>query len=412
MNQVHLENKKVSKQFYLIIWIEYALIYMTKNCFSAAMASIVYEGVLTKTQTGLINAIFFVFYGPLQIVGGMFADRYDPEKLIKIGLLSSGIINLLLFFFHNYITMLILWGMNGIAQFAVWPAIVKIITSQLAPGDRKSGAFYIAYAGIGGLLLSYLTAALITRWEYNFLVSGIILLVMAVLWIAECRSVDHYMIADTPSAFQAKKDDMPHPHAGKLFIRSGYIFVFIYFFFRTVVDQSVKSFSPTMLTELYPGITPSIGNLLNILIIGATLLGAILIRKLYPKYIKSEIFGALLVCLVSLPACGILMFTGKIQLAVTVVCLCAVSCFLNCGSVLLNCANIHFSKYGKSATAAGILNAVASVASIFVNYIISLIADHCGWKTVLQTLFALLAAGTLIICLAVPVWRRFVNNKE
>lgn len=412
MNQVHLENKKVSKQFYLIIWIEYALIYMTKNCFSAAMASIVYEGVLTKTQTGLINAIFYVFYAPLQIVGGIFADRYDPEKLIKIGLLSSGIINLLLFFFHGYAAMLILWGLNGIAQFAVWPAIVKIITSQLAPGDRKSGAFYIAYASIGGLLLSYLTAALITRWEYNFLVSGIILLIMAVLWIAECRSVDHYMIADAPSFKMAARDSSASTRTGKLFLRSGYILAIIYFFFRTVVDQSVKSFSPTMLTELYPGITPSIGNLLNLLIIGATLLGAILIRKLYPKYIKSEITGVLLISLISLPACGIIMFAGSVQLAVTVVCLCVISCFLNCGTVLLNCANIHFSRFGKSATAAGILNAVASAAFIFVNYVMSLIADLSGWTAVLRTLFALLAAGALIICLAVPAWRRFVNTKE
>ena len=412
MNRVHLENNKVSKQFYLIIWIEYALIYMTKNCFSAAMASIVYEGVLTKTQTGLINAIFFVFYGPLQIVGGMFADRYDPEKLIKIGLVSSGIINLLLFFFHSYAAMLVLWGLNGIAQFAVWPAIVKIITSQLAPGDRKSGAFYIAYASIGGLLLSYLTAALITRWEYNFLVSGIILLVMAILWIAECRSVDHYMVADRESVEVAQKEDMPQISTGKLLLRSGYIFAIVYFFFRTVVDQSVKSFSPTMLTELYPGITPSIGNLLNLLIIGATLLGAILIRKLYPKYVKSEIAGVLLVSLISLPACGILILTGKIEIAVTVVCLCIVSCFLNCGTVLLNCANIHFSKYGKNATAAGILNAVASIAFIFVNYVMALIADNAGWKAVLQALFALLSAGTLIVCLAVPMWKRFIKNKE
>ena len=56
MKNVHLENSKISKQFYLIIWIEYALIYMTKNCFNAAMASMVYEGVLTKSQTGLIIA--------------------------------------------------------------------------------------------------------------------------------------------------------------------------------------------------------------------------------------------------------------------------------------------------------------------------------------------------------------------
>lgn len=88
---MHLENKKVSFMYFWIIWLMYALVYMTKNCYSAAMASIVSEGILTKSQTGLITALFYGVYGPLQIVGGIYADKYNPGKLIKIGLIGAGI---------------------------------------------------------------------------------------------------------------------------------------------------------------------------------------------------------------------------------------------------------------------------------------------------------------------------------
>lgn len=411
MTNVHLENRRISKQFYLIIWVEYALIYMTKNCFSAAMASIVYEQVLTKSQTGLINALFFVFYGPLQIVGGMVADRYNPEKLIQIGLFSSGLLNILLFIFHDYTSMLILWGLNGIAQFAIWPSIVKIITAQLAPADRENGAFYIAFASVGGLLLSYLIAALITKWEYNFLVSGLVLFGLGILWITECHNVDRYMIQDAAPVPQKKDIPKNAYPTGKLFLKSGFYFIIIYFFFRTIVDQSVKSFSPTMLTELYPGVTPSVGNLLNILIVGANLIGAAVIRKLYPKYIRSELLAVLLITLLTLPVCGVLLFCGKIHLAITVFGLCVVSCLLNCGTVLVNCCNIHYSKYGKSATTAGIINAVASVGFIVVNYGIALLADHAGWTAVLITLLCLCIVSALVIAFAVPVWKRFTKLK-
>ena len=410
MTNVHLENQKVSKQFYLILWVEYALIYMTKNCFNAAMADLVYEGVLTKTQTGLISAVFFIFYGPLQILGGFMADRHNPEKLIKIGLISSGILNLLLFVKHDYISMLILWGLNGIAQFAIWPAIVKIITCQLAPSDRKNGAFYIAFASVGGLLASYVTAALITRWEYNFLLSGIVLLALAALWVTECHTVDRYMVRDAQLAEDAPQKDTVS--AGKLFSRTGFYWIVLFFFFRTLVDQSIKAFSPTMLMELYPGVTPSVGNLLNVLIIGGTLLGAVLIRKVYPKKIHSEVTGMLVFSAVCLPLCMVLLFAGSVHIALVVACLCIASCFLNCGTVLVNCGNTHFGSYGKSATAAGIVNAAASVAFIFNSYGIALIADTFGWQAVLLTLLAFMVLTTAFTLPAVPRWRKFLKSKN
>ena len=61
--------------------------------FTSAMAIIVEEGFMTKSQTGLINAVFWIVYAPFQIVGGIAADKYSPYKLIMIGLLGAAISN-------------------------------------------------------------------------------------------------------------------------------------------------------------------------------------------------------------------------------------------------------------------------------------------------------------------------------
>ena len=84
---IHLENKVVSRRFFLYIFAMYSLVCMTKNCFNGALADIVTEGVLTKSQTGFITAMFYIVYTPLQIVGGIFADKFSPELMIKIGFL-------------------------------------------------------------------------------------------------------------------------------------------------------------------------------------------------------------------------------------------------------------------------------------------------------------------------------------
>ncbi len=74
---------------------------------------------MTKSQTGLITAVFYLVYAPLQVVGGIFADKYDPEKLIKIGLIGSGLANLIVFLNQNYYAVLFTWVFNAIVQFAV-----------------------------------------------------------------------------------------------------------------------------------------------------------------------------------------------------------------------------------------------------------------------------------------------------
>jgi len=126
---IHLENKRLSRGFFVFLWLLYAVACMTKNCFGGALASIVAEGVLTKSQTGFISGMFYLVYAPLQIAGGMVADRVSPEKLIKFGLLGAFIANLVIFFNQNYYVMLIIWMCNAVVQFGIWPSVFKIVSS-------------------------------------------------------------------------------------------------------------------------------------------------------------------------------------------------------------------------------------------------------------------------------------------
>ena len=128
---IHLENKGVSRRFFIYIFLMYSLVCMTKNCFNGALADIVSEEILTKSQTGLITAMFYIVYTPLQIVGGIFADRFSPERMIKIGLIGGAIANTIIFFNHNYYVMLASWIFNAVVQFALWPSTYKIRTVQI-----------------------------------------------------------------------------------------------------------------------------------------------------------------------------------------------------------------------------------------------------------------------------------------
>lgn len=150
-SQKYLESKKLSIILLLSIFLLYAVVYMTKNVFSSAMASIVEEGFMTKSQTGLINAVFWFVYAPFQIVGGFAADKYSPYKLILIGLIGGLISNIIIYFNQSYTVIIAAWSFNAIAQFALWPGVFKVVSTQTTPSIRGVAVFWLMFSS--GLIM-------------------------------------------------------------------------------------------------------------------------------------------------------------------------------------------------------------------------------------------------------------------
>ncbi len=412
---MHLENRKMSRQFFWFIWIAYSCIYMTKSCFSAALAAIVAEGVLTKSQTGLITAMFYLTYGPLQILGGFFADKYNPERMIKIGLLGGALANTIIFFNQNYYVMLATWLFNGAVQFALWPSIFKIISSQLVRSDRKMMVNYITFASSFGLLLAYLVAAFVTKWQYNFAISAIVLVVLAVILHIFYGRVEPYMKPDkdVPEVVSSVKDkESPHS-TFKLFLASGFFAMVAATLFVTMAEQGFKTLSPTMLLESYSNISPRIGNLLGTLVIISGMLGIIVVAMfLYPKVIKNELWGYVLMLAISLPCVGVLRFVGQIDSMVSVALMCVAVFCLAPTFTFSSQYNMRFVKFGKNGTAAGISNAAMSLAIVLESYGFTLLAEKFDWSLIMTLCIGFIIGSLAFAFGAMLLWKKFNKKLE
>lgn len=410
---MHLENKKVSRNFFWMLWLMYAVVYMTKNCYSAAMASIVHEGVLTKSQTGFISAAFYFVYAPLQIVGGVFADKYNPERMIKIGLIGGGLANLIIFCNQNYYVMLFAWIFNSIIQFALWPSVFKIISSQLEAEYKVKGIYYITFSSTFGLLLAYVVAAVVSKWQYNFALSAGMLFLFALLFHFVSNRVEKYMVPDTnPRKKPEKVEVQSEVSSWKLFLFSGFLLMVIVTALRTIVSNGIQTLSSTMLMESYEHISPSLGNMLNTLIIISGLLGVMIVNQfIYPKLIRSEVGATLLLVGLSIVPVIILTNLGKVSTIVTVVALCFAAAILNGSGLLMSRCSAMFVKYGKNGLASGINNSSAAIAIMIQSYGVLSLADHQGWKSVTWLWLILLILSCLCAAVAVPLWRRFKAAK-
>jgi len=407
---IHFEDKKESRFFFLFLCIMYALVYMTKNCFSSAMASIVHEGVLTKSQTGLITAAFYFVYTPLQVAGGVFADRYNPERMIKIGLIGSAISNIVIFFCQNYYVMLISWVFSAIIQFPLWPSVFKIISSQLCRSDRPYMIFYISLTNSLGLVFGYIVAAFIPKWQYNFAFSAFVLLFLAVGLHLLCKHFNAYIKPDCKEEKNKSNISVETENIStiKLFMKSGFFIVVFVTIIRCIVEQGIKTLSPTMIMETYSNISPTVGNLLNVFVIISGIIGTVLVKMvLYPKYIKNEINGILIMLLLALPFSVIIDFIGKNSVMVSIASLCGMSITLTSTNLLTSYYNMHFIKWGKNGTAAGIINSAASLGVMLQSYGLVYVAELWGWMAVVKIWIIMIVVSVICIAVAAPMAKRF-----
>ena len=409
---IHFENKSASRHFFIFLFALYTIVYLTKNCFNAALADIVKEGILTKSQTGSITAAFYIVYAPLQVVGGMAADRFSPHLLIKIGLIGGAVANAIIFFNQNYYVMLITWVLNAIVQFAIWPSVFKIMTSELCRSDRKNMLFYMSLSSTVGLLGNYLLAAFLPSWEYNFAVSSAFLLALVIGLHFYDKRINRYMIADREERVELKPAASAVNYKGsdfKLFWLSGMFVLLIPVFVRAVVGQSVKSLSPTMLMETY-NTTPQISNLLNIFIIIAGIAGTMLVRFVLKDRVKSDVWGiAILLAITFVLSVG-LALSGDIL--TTMILLCLMSTTATAPTLFMSYFNSGFSKYGKNATATGIYNTAGSLGVCGASYGVTLVADNFGWEVTRWVWCGMLLAAVLVCLIVIPMNNRFKKQEN
>lgn len=412
--KIHLENKKESRIFFWFIWLLYAIVYMTKNAYNGALASIVDEGILTKSQTGFITGMFYLVYAPFQVVGGIAADRYSPERMIKIGLIGGAVANIIIFFNQNYYVMLFTWIFNGIIQFGIWPSIFKIITSQLVRSDRSKMMFYITFSSSVGLILSYLLAAAMPTWEYNFASSAVFLLVFAAgLHIFE-KHLNPLMKWDKDEKdesiqkIEIKKELTKIPTM-KVFIAGGFAFMFITTILATITSQSRSNLTSVMFVENYEFVSPALGNVLSALLIGMGILGTVFAGKISQK-VKNEPFAVALIYLALTPVYAVTLLVGKVPIYLIAAALCVASMLESGAGLFRNYYSMEYTKYGKSGTAAGIMNAGSAVSFMLAAYVVPLLAEKFGWSAVTIMWPSMVIISALLLFIIVKRYKKFKNG--
>ena len=410
---IHLENKKISRNFFWFLWALYVIVYISKSNFNGALASIVSDGVMTKSQTGFIIAMFYIVYAPFQIIGGMIVDKRSPERMIKIGLLGAIVANIIVFFFSdNYYVMLAAWTFNGIIQFGIWPGIFKIISSQLVKEDRKMMSYYISFSTTAGLITTYLLAAIVPHWKYSFIITIVALALFTVgLHLFEKR-LSPYMKWDRKEKYEVDNNSSKVNYSlstKEVLLKSGFFFVVASLIFSTATTQSQKTFASIMFVENYDKVSSSLGNILTIVFLIAGLIGTLLAGKIC-KSVKNEVLGMAISFGSMIPPLIVCSFVGSVPIFAMVSCFSIVAVAESFSALLRTRYTMTYAKFGKSGMAAGILNSAMAASFVLSSYVVPLLIENFGWHTAIFMWAMFMVIAAILLLISNTKYKKMINQ--
>lgn len=168
----------------------YAAFYFVRKNFSMAMPAFLQDLGYTKTDLGLILALFSIIYGLGKFFNGMLADRSNPRYFMAVGLCGAAIVNIFFGMSSGIMAFGTFWLLNAWFQSMGWPPCARMLTHWFSPTElgTKWGIWNASHQ-IGGAGILVLSGYLITTygWRYAFFVPAVIALLVSLFLISRLR---------------------------------------------------------------------------------------------------------------------------------------------------------------------------------------------------------------------------------
>eukprot|EP00037_Helgoeca_nana_P006437 m.59289 g.59289 ORF g.59289 m.59289 type:complete len:510 (-) comp17324_c0_seq1:98-1627(-) len=146
---------------FALTYICYATIYFTRKPYSVVKKSAGADLNLEKSDLGLIDTAFLAMYALGQLTMSSLGDKYGPRIVLAGCFTVSAVVSILFSLSTDLGTLLVLMGINGLAQALLFPLCVKALNPWL-PSERRGVALgvWTTSQQVGGVLSTALAGYL------------------------------------------------------------------------------------------------------------------------------------------------------------------------------------------------------------------------------------------------------------
>ena len=173
---------------FALLWTGYASYYLCRMNFSVAKPAISREfSQWSDTKVGIIISAYQVLYAVGQFVNGQLAERLGARLMMTLALLLASFANLMLAWSSTledpWPGMVFAWAINGIAQSAGWPLVVKTMSDWVTSKRRGTVIGLISTCYQVGNVAAWLLAGWLAQeygWRMAFVAPALFLIPMAI----------------------------------------------------------------------------------------------------------------------------------------------------------------------------------------------------------------------------------------
>lgn len=402
----------------------YALYYFTRKSFTFAMPTLQSELGLGKFELGLLASILSLTYGASKFVSGILGDKSNPRYFMSIGLILTGIFNILFGMSSALWAFALFWGLNGWFQGWGWPGCAKLLSHWYSQSER--GRWWSSWNtshNLGAALITIIVPffAELYGWRCAMYVPGLICILGGFYLMSALR--------DTPQSMGLPKiekyrNDYPSDHSTQeekteltsreiLFeyvLRNKFIWILsIASFFVYVIRTAINDWSMLYLVEAKGYSNLQAGFCVTWFEIGGFLgsLAAGWSSDLIFKGRRTPV-NIIFTLSVLLSILGFQAYTGS-WAVLDAGFLFLFGFFIFGPQMLIGVAAAELSHKKAAATATGFAGCFAYLGAAAAGAPLAAITKHWGWDTFFVTLAICATAASLLL---LPLWSIRGNRKQ
>lgn len=174
------------------MYIGYIFFYFTRKGFTFIIPQLISEHGYSYSDLGILSTVLYVTYGISKFVSGVLSDRANPRYFMAIGLMLTGVANILFGCSSSLIWFVVCCGCNGWFQGWGWPPITKQLTHWYSKEER--GLWWSICStshNLGGAIIPIIVGYYAQNfgWRAALFIPGLMCIVVGLLLINRLRDV-------------------------------------------------------------------------------------------------------------------------------------------------------------------------------------------------------------------------------
>ncbi len=404
------------------MYIGYVFYYFTRKSFTFAMPALIADLGLDKGQLGILGTILSVTYGLSKFLSGMLGDRSNPRYFMAIGLILTGVFNILFGMSSSVLFFALFWGLNGCFQGWGWPPCARLLTHWYSQKERGSwwGVWNSSHS-VGGALIPLIATFCAAKWgwRYSMYVPGIMCIGVGFFLINRLRDTPQSLglpsIEKFKNDYPAQKNQEDERELSVKEILFNFVlnnkFIWVLaasYFFVYVIRTAINDWSVLFLVETKGYSLLSAGSCVFWFEIGG-IFGSLVAGWASDKIFKGRRSPvSLLFCLGIIVALAGLWFSPNKSLVLDSALMFVIGFFVFGPQMLIGMAPAELSHKKAAATATGFVGWVAYLGAASAGYPLGKMTQEYGWNGC----FVVLAiCGVVSILLLLPLWNVRSNPK-